>query len=154
MNRTDFATFLTGYTRALDFAVRAADGSHDWVLDWFPHVAAHGNLMVATADGAVRGLAIAGPIHAERLLAERRPQRLRPDAFDPQGDVLVGMYLFVDPAHRGRRIVFDELMNTARAAFPNTTQWAYYRPGPGLRVRSFTNPPVAQDVEVPQEIEV
>lgn len=153
MNRTDFATFLTGYTRALDFAVRASDEAHSWVLDWFPHVAAHGNLIVAAAEGAVRGLAIAGPVHADRLLAERRPQRLRPDAFDPQGDVLVGMYLFVDPAHRGRRLVFDELMGTARAAFPHTTQWAYWRPGPGLRVRAFRPEPVP--VEVPaEEIEV
>ena len=144
MNRSDLAEYLTGFLRSADFAARAADEAHGWVLDWLPYAAAHGYLHTLVGEGAVWGLAIAGPIPASRLLGERRPERLRPDAFTVGGDVLLGQYLFVDPARRGNREGLNALRTAAHAAFPETASWAYTRPARGLSVRPFRAVPVIQ----------
>ena len=155
MNRTDFAPFLTGFLRAADFAARAADGSHDWVLDWLPFAAAHGYLHVTTEEGAITGLAIGGPIRSATLLSARRPEHLRPADLDPEGDVLLGLYLFIDPAKRpgrGGRERMDRLIAAAREGAPEATAWAYWRPTRGLAVHPFREP--SQNESPPEPVAV
>lgn len=138
MDRKSLAHFLTGFMRAADFAVRAVDERHGWVIDWLPYAAAHGYLHAAVEDGEVRGLSIAGPITSARLLAERRPQYLRPSDFEAGGDVLLGLYLFVDPRHRadGRGMAaLDQMRASAQSAFPGCETYAYWRDKRGLTVR-------------------
>jgi len=112
--------------RVYDF-LKANPTDNPWVEASLSYCASQGYLFVTKEEGVISGVAIIGPISWKTLSLTKG--NVFPHDFESGGEVLAGIYMFIDSKYRkGEGLIrFQQIKDQAVLAFPNATHMTFNR---------------------------